>query len=65
MLVASGSNFGFGVCFVVQGYNTAVFRQVVVNSNLNFGTSSYVDFRSMNVKNNGDGVVELKIYKIV
>ena len=64
LLVTSGSNYGQGICFVSQGYNTSVIKGTVLANNISFGSNEYSSTRQMTITNNGGGEINLNIYRI-
>ena len=64
LLIATGSNFGQGICFVAQGYNTGVIKGKILENEIVFGSNDYSAIKTMTVNNNGNGNIEMNIYRI-
>ena len=61
LLIASGSNYGKAIFFVLNGYNSGTVIERLLGNGL---TASVNAFKEIKITNNGDGDVSMSVYVI-
>ena len=65
LLIASGNNYGQGICFVSQGYSMGVIKGTILANNIDFGSNDYLAKNTITVTNNSSGNININIYSII